>query len=138
LQVRPINTLDILGEQVEIYVTGEMTGGTAAVIVQISPPGGGPPPHKHSREDETFCVLEGSFEFFEDGVWQPLTVGVPVFSRRGVVHAFRNTGSAPGRMLVLANPAGMEIFFAELAGLSAATDMPRIAEVFAKYALTFG
>ena len=40
-------------------------------------------------------------------------------------------------MLAVAVPAGLETFFDKLAGLSPATDMPRIQEVFAEYGLSF-
>ena len=96
-----VKTLDVFGEKVEVYVTGEMTGGSVAVCVQVTAPGGGPPPHMHTREDETFCVLEGSFELLDHGTWRPLTVGVPAFAPRNVVHTFRNSGTTTGRIVFI-------------------------------------
>jgi uncharacterized cupin superfamily protein len=33
----------------------------------IVPPGGGPPPHIHSREEESFLILEGEITFTVGG-----------------------------------------------------------------------
>jgi mannose-6-phosphate isomerase-like protein (cupin superfamily) len=54
--------LDVLGEMLTIKVSGKDTGGTYAVIEEVSPPSGGPPLHLHHREDEAFYVLEGEYE----------------------------------------------------------------------------
>jgi mannose-6-phosphate isomerase-like protein (cupin superfamily) len=35
----------------------------------IIPPNGGPPPHIHTREDETFYVLEGNPSFWVQDHW---------------------------------------------------------------------
>src|SRR5579864_5548401 len=36
-------------------------------FVGHTPPQAGPPPHRHSREDESFYVLEGEYEFVLGG-----------------------------------------------------------------------
>lgn len=135
--MNPVKTLDILGEKVEIFVDGKMSDGKTVVLVQTSPPGGGPPPHRHTREDETFCVLEGTFEFFENGAWREIPVGVPLFAPRNVAHGFRNAGTSPGKILIIASPAGLDKFFDKLTGLSPATNMSRLLEVFAEFGLSF-
>jgi quercetin dioxygenase-like cupin family protein len=134
--VSAVKTLEILGEKVEIFVNGQMSDGKSVVLVQTSPPGGGPPPHMHTREDETFCVLEGTFEFFENGSWREIPVGVPLFAPRNVLHGFRNAGTTPGKVLVVASPAGLDKFFDKLTGLSPATDMPRLLELFAEFGIS--
>ncbi len=48
--------------------------------------------------DRTFVAGGGSFAF------------VP----RGVVHGFKNVGTEPARMLIMATPAGLERFFEEV------------------------
>jgi hypothetical protein len=49
-----IKSFPVLGDQVDMLVTQDMTGGASATLVETSPPGGGPPPHQHQNEDETF------------------------------------------------------------------------------------
>ena len=134
--MKPVKSLTIFGETVEILVDGSMTAGTSAVTVQLTPPGGGPPLHSHTREDETFTVLEGEFELFSDGEWHKLPVGDLFFAPRGGIHTFRNAGKTMGKIAVFISPAGMEHFFEALAGLTPEKDMPRILEIFAEYGLS--
>ena len=51
------------GDLYTFLVTGEESGGAYFAMEAFVPPGGGPPPHIHSREDETFYLLEGEIEF---------------------------------------------------------------------------
>ena len=43
--------------------TGRDTGGAFSVVECVDAPDSGPPTHVHAREDETFYVLEGEYEF---------------------------------------------------------------------------
>jgi quercetin dioxygenase-like cupin family protein len=134
--MQPIKSLQILGETLDILVDRTMTGGSSTTLVQTTPPGGGPPPHTHSREDETFTVLEGDFEILAHGRWQKLPVGEICFAPRGSAHTFRNVGTATGKIAVFISPAGIEKFFEELAGLNVPEDIPRILETFSRYGLS--
>ena len=55
--------LRALGETVQIRLRGQQTQGAFALICSVTPPQGGVPSHVHSKEDETFIVLEGLYEF---------------------------------------------------------------------------
>ena len=44
-------------------VTGKDTVGAYSFTEFIAAPGTGPVPHRHSREDESFYILEGQLEF---------------------------------------------------------------------------
>lgn len=134
--MKPIRTFNILGETLEILVDGSMTGGTSTTMIQTTPPGGGPPPHSHTHEDETFTVFAGDFEILSEGEWRKATVGEIFFAPRGSVHTFRNAGTTTGRIAIFISPAGIEQFFADLAGLTPAADMPRILELFSEYGLS--
>ena len=79
----------------------------------IVPPGGGPPPHIHTREDETFYVLEGEIEFVLGDDVVTATAGAFVNVPRGTVHCFRNTGTEGARLILTFTPANMEHFFEE-------------------------
>ena len=52
-------TIAVVGDIYRFLATGEDTNGRYATWEAIVPPGGGPPPHVHSREEESFFVLEG-------------------------------------------------------------------------------
>lgn len=134
--MKPVRTLNIFGEKVEILTDGAMTGGCSTTIIQTVPPGGGPPPHRHTREDETFTILEGNFELLEEGRWIKASVGEIFFAPRGGIHAFRNIGATTGRVLVFIAPSGIETFFEKLSGLNPASDMQQILAIFAEYGLS--
>ena len=57
----------VAGDLVTLKVVGEDTSGSFILGEEVTPPGGGPPPHVHRREDETFFVLEGEYEFLVGG-----------------------------------------------------------------------
>jgi quercetin dioxygenase-like cupin family protein len=132
-----IKSFAVFGETVEILTTGEMTGGFSATLTQISPPGGGPPPHLHQREDETFYVVEGEYEFLENGQWRAVAQGEAVFARRGSVHTFRNVGSAPGKMLIFCAPAGMETYLEAISTLSMPADVAQLLAIAERYGTSF-
>jgi oxalate decarboxylase/phosphoglucose isomerase-like protein (cupin superfamily) len=79
----------------------------------LVPPGGGPPPHIHTREDETFYLLEGEVEFLLGE--ETITAGPGDFVNvpRGTVHCFKNTGTDTARLVLTFTPAGIEHWFAE-------------------------
>jgi mannose-6-phosphate isomerase-like protein (cupin superfamily) len=105
----------ILGDQVTAKLGPQHTGGTFSVAEITAPPGGGPPPHVHSREDEMFFVLEGTFSFFlKDQSYQG-GPGACVYLPKGVPHTFKNVGETPGKFLAFAAPTGFEKFAAAVA-----------------------
>jgi quercetin dioxygenase-like cupin family protein len=73
-------------------------------------PGGGPPPHIHTREDETFYLLDGQMSFIRGDDVIIANPGDAFFLPRDLVHTFHNSGNKSARMLVLAGPCGFEKF----------------------------
>jgi len=115
----------VVGDRYTYLLTGEQTAGGCFMFEAWVPPGGGSPPHVHSREDETFYVVEGEFEFVVD--WAPirLSAGGFLFGPRGVPHNFRNVGAGAGKLIITVTPAGLEHFFAEIgARLASRADAP--------------
>ncbi len=53
----------IVGDVYRFLATGDDTDGKYAMFEAIVPPGSGPPPHIHSREEESFLVLQGEMTF---------------------------------------------------------------------------
>jgi len=102
------------GELMTFLITGKETGG-AFFLAEISvPPGGGPPPHIHTREDESFQIIEGSLTVQVGGDKITASAGDFVYLPRGIAHGFRNSGDGYAKALVLTTPAGLEGFFAEV------------------------
>ena len=128
------------GDEITVHLGGAETGGKYAMFMAVTPPGGGPPPHYHGNEDEWFFVLEGRAEFFKDNVWAEVPIGTAVFTPRGVVHAFRNPGDKPLRMMVHTAPSGFEVFFARCAeefDKPGPANMPRLVEIAAEHGIHF-
>jgi quercetin dioxygenase-like cupin family protein len=125
------------GDRYTFLVTGEETGGAYFAMEAFVPPGGGPGPHIHTREDETFYVLEGEIEFLFGDELVAAGPGDFVNIPRGVVHRFRNIGNETARLVLTFTPAGIEGFFEETldSAPNGSEDVPdNVEEVAARYA----
>jgi uncharacterized cupin superfamily protein len=132
-----IKTFTVFGDRVDVFIDSAMSNGLSSTLVQEVHPGGGPPPHSHTKEDETFVVLDGDFELLMNGEWHPLVPGEAAYAQRGSTHTFRNSGRAIGRIMVVVTPGGFEKFLQEIGSYSPATDMPKIIEISNSYGITF-
>jgi quercetin dioxygenase-like cupin family protein len=101
------------GDHYTFLVTGDESNGAYFAMEALVPPGGGPPPHIHTREDETFYLLEGEIEFLLDDELTTAGRGDFVNVPRGTVHRFKNVGAETARMILTFTPAGIERWFAE-------------------------
>jgi quercetin dioxygenase-like cupin family protein len=139
LQVPPDGgkQVNIFGKAMLIRVHGRDTGGLLAVLETHDKLGDGPPPHIHHREDETFQVLEGEYEFTVGGKTIPAKPGTTLFAPRDVAHTYRYLGQTPGRLMCVVTPAGCEGFFEEIGAMSPQQqqDMPRVIELAKKFGL---
>ena len=79
------------GDTMTIKATAESTGGSLMLLENLTAPGGGPPPHIHTREDEFWYVLDGTFEIRIGDEVYAVGPGGFSFSPCGSVHNFRNT-----------------------------------------------
>ena len=108
-------SLWVLGELVTCKTTREQTGGAYSVFEVTTQPGVGPPPHVQHREDESFYVLQGEFEFVVEGRTIRAGAGSLLYVPKGTLHAHKNVGEGVGRMLVSQIPGGLcERFFEEV------------------------
>jgi quercetin dioxygenase-like cupin family protein len=127
------------GDHYTFLVTGAESGGAYFAMQALVPPGGGPPRHIHTREDETFYLLEGSIEFLLGEQTVVAGPGDFVNVPRGIVHRFRNTGTDTARIILTFTPAGIEHWFEETLERAPnevrVEDVPdNIEEVAARYA----
>lgn len=120
-----------LGCQVWRRADAAQTGGAFGLIEQIVPPGLGSPYHIHHNEDEAFYVLEGEIRFFSGERTWVLGPGGFAFLPRGIPHGFRTEGETPSRSLLLATPAGLEEFVAELSAPLPPSGPPDLGAVMA-------
>ena len=95
-------------EEVVLKATGADTGGAVAFLEATTAPGAGPDPHVHHDNDELFYVLEGRMRFWVGERTVEAPAGTFLFVPRGTVHAARNVGAGPVRLLAAYVPAGPE------------------------------
>ncbi|MDX1945084.1 MAG: cupin domain-containing protein [Pirellulaceae bacterium] len=101
------------GDIVTLKVVGADMNGAYTLLETITPPGAGPPPHRHHREDETFYILAGQFEFHVGEQTIAAGPGDLLTAPLGTPHFFRNVGPSEGKLLILCRPAGFEHFVAD-------------------------
>lgn len=101
-----------LGPGTTLKLRSEQTGGAFALLEGYVPPRTqGAPLHMHTREDETFYILEGALKFRVGNRTITATAGNTVFLPRGIPHTFCNPFDMPARMLGIITPGGFERFF---------------------------
>ena len=129
--------LNIVGDNIWVKLTGEEAGGVYCLVEEASPPQGGPPLHLHHREDESFYVLEGDYNFQIGDRQINVAPGAFLFGPRGVPHTFKNVGTNTGRVLVIIAPPGLEKFFEEADQLGKPGPPPveKLIELARKYEL---
>ncbi len=99
-------------------VSSASTLGEYCAFEVVTPPGEGVPLHVHSREDEVYYILEGTFEIRCGGRVFTAKAGAMAVLPRTIPHAFRNLGTTPSRALTTFIPGGFDVFVEELDALS--------------------
>jgi len=108
-------SLWVMGVLVTYKIPSHRTGGAYALFEVATRPGAGPPPHIHHREDESFYVLEGEYEFLIGRDTLEVGAGSLLYVPKGTLHAHRGVGEGVGRMLATQTPGGLyERFFEEV------------------------
>jgi quercetin dioxygenase-like cupin family protein len=113
-----------VGDVYRVLASGRQTGNVYALSEIRVSPNNGPPPHIHSREEESFFVLEGEVEFQLGDEKITALPGTFIQGPRGVPHSFKNNTQLPARMLAFVTPARFENFFNEFAQPVASFDSP--------------
>ena len=108
-------SLWLWGELLTYKIPSQQTGGAYSLFEVTTQPNGGPPPHVQHREDESFYVLEGEFEFSNGEETIRVGAGSLVYASKGTLHSHKNIDQGVGRMLVTQTPGGLyERFFEEV------------------------
>jgi mannose-6-phosphate isomerase-like protein (cupin superfamily) len=139
-------SLWVLGELVTCKTTSEQTGGAYSLFEVTTQPGGRILPHVQHREDESFYVLEGEYEFLIEGHTIRASASYLLYVPKGTLHTHKNVGERVGRMLISQTPGGLYEHFFEAVGKPVYGDgrplvfedhpnMRRIVEVAAEYGI---
>src|SRR5687767_898445 len=115
----PFERLCVVGNELLVRLTGADTGGELSIVEFTLPPGSiGAAPHIHHVHTKDFVVIAGevTFDLLTDGQAAAETVGAgaAVTVPKGVAHGFRNSGTAPARLIGLFRPAGYEQYFRDV------------------------
>jgi quercetin dioxygenase-like cupin family protein len=143
------DTYHLLGNLLRFLARSPDTGGAYCLVESLTAPGAGAPPNRHPSDDEAFYVIDGSFEFTIEEETIAARAGDFVKVPNGAVHAFKNVGEAPGRLLIINSPGrSHDGFFSEAgepmpAGTreipppAGAPDIPRLLEIGRRNGLEF-
>src|SRR5215204_3992827 len=105
-------SLWLWGELLTYKIPSQHTGGAYALFEVTTQPGSGPPPHVQHREDESFYVLEGDYEFLSGEESLRVGAGSLLYIPKGTLHSHKYVDDGVGRMLVTQTPGGLyERFF---------------------------
>jgi len=100
------------GGILDVIVSPEQTKGELAIFKMTTASGSEPPCHVHTREDETFHVIEGIVRF---QIGEDIIVAGPgqtVFAPRNIPHKF-NIQSKRASMLTILTPGDFINYFLE-------------------------
>jgi quercetin dioxygenase-like cupin family protein len=130
------HTFTMLGTTMRLIAAATATGGRFTVLEQVTPPGWGPPRHIHSREDEIFYILEGTYELHVGDERRTASAGASAILPRNIPHGFRNVVSTPSRLLFVITPSGLEEYFLAVAKCSPPPNPAQLAELARPFGLT--
>jgi quercetin dioxygenase-like cupin family protein len=99
-------------------ISSASTLGEYCAFEFVASPGEGVPLHVHSREDEVYYILEGTFEIRCGEDVFTAGAGAMAVLPRAIPHAIRNPGTTPSRALTTFIPGGFDAFVQELHALS--------------------
>jgi uncharacterized cupin superfamily protein len=99
-------TVHIVGDTYRFLGVGAGTDSQYLIMEATVPPGGGPPPHLHTREEESFYVLDGEIDFEAEGHTLRAGPGSYLNMPKAVPHTFRNNTNRSARMLIICAPGG--------------------------------
>ena len=101
--------------EVRVKVTAEQTGGLFEIFEENCRPGFQSRTHYHSRNHQTFHIIEGEARFVLDGEASDVAAGGTVHIPPGVVHQISSEQGV--RMLQIYTPGGIEAMFEEIDSL---------------------
>ena len=128
---------DFHGSQFTIKVLSSESNDRYTVLDVLHAPNIGPAEHQHPAGPETFCIVEGEYEFFLDGQPIKAKTGDVVCAPTGALHRFV-TGANGGHAIVF-SPPNLEFYFWEVSKLLAKGDVSfeQESEIGKKYGQIF-
>lgn len=140
------NSYWYIGHLISVLLSGKDTGGAFSLIHGYEIKGLEPPPHIHSREDESFYLLEGEITYKAGDKVMKAGKGNWVFLPRGIQHSFQVI-TEQAEVLIHLSPGGFENYFIEMSEPAreliipprpqGPPDVKRIIETASRYGISF-
>ncbi|GGF32809.1 cupin domain-containing protein [Subtercola lobariae] len=119
---RGVEGIWFMGSLATVPLNSSATGNTLAVIEHRGDRGYNAPMHRHTFDDETFIVLDGSIHAVVDGEIYKAAAGSTLYLPKGTSHGFV-VESAKAHFLTVHTPGGFDTFTAEV-GTTVTIDDP--------------
>ena len=140
------NSYWYIGHLMSVLLSSEETNGEFSLLHGFEVRGLEPPPHTHTREDESFYIINGEIHFTVNDEIFKATPGKWVFLPKNIQHSFQVI-TENAEVLMHLTPGGFEKYFIEMsvpAGEmaipprpSGPPDVQRIIETASKYGIKF-
>jgi quercetin dioxygenase-like cupin family protein len=103
----------VFGNLAYVKLSSRDTQGRFAICELIVEPNGGRPAQTHRYEDQWFYVIGGEIHFNAAGLRSVMTGGDSIYIPRHIPYRYDCASSTPARLLVVAVPGGLDLFYAE-------------------------
>lgn len=140
------NSYWYIGHLMSILISSSDTNGSFSLIHGFEIKGLEPPPHTHTKEDESFYILDGEINYTADKEVFHAKRGDWVFLPRNIQHSFK-VQTDQAEVLIHLSPGGFEEYFKEMSEPAKALiipprpqgppDVKRIIETASKYGIKF-
>jgi len=140
------NSYWYIGHLMSILISSGDTNGAFSLIHGYEIKGLEPPPHIHTREDESFYILNGEIDYTVDKEVFHAKRGDWIFLPRNIQHSFM-VQSEQAEVLINLSPGGFEEYFREMSEPArdlvipprpnGPPDVKRIIETASKYGIKF-
>ncbi len=131
-----IPPIQVLSDQLRLLLRSSSSPSLMSAMVVDVPPGGFVPPHRHTKEEEGYFVLDGELALTIDDQVHTLLPGdfghVPPLT----VHGYANHGTTPVRFLAWTVGGPIDEFFEEMS--LHVKQMPQDAQAMAEITRRFG
>ena len=107
------NSYWYIGHLMSLLVTSKETEGAYALLRATERRGLEPPPHIHTKEDETFLILDGKVVYTVGDKTFHAKKGDVMFLPKNIQHSFK-IQSEKLETLILLTPGGLENYFVEM------------------------
>lgn len=140
------NSYWYIGHLMSLLIPSKDTGGKFALLHGFEVKGLEPPPHVHTREDESFYLLDGEINFIVGEQTYPAKKGHWMFLPRNIQHTFQ-VQTDHAEVLVHLSPGGFENYFIEMSEPArelaippkpqGPPDIKRLVETASRYGIRF-